>query len=211
MILLDPDLYFPNRFRFDPTPNGLLLMWQAPNCLLPPENVRAAMHAGIPLARHVDIGVAHWRLSPEMNELAWVDSFIETLADGKPLPRKMHIEAIVWAAIAEHGGGGYLDPARWVCWHRTQSKRVRIKLGAKGDAILASEPWNSLKCFHAGGEAKWWLPQIVAQGRASVDLADTPSAAPAPFVELTPAYYEREQSLKGLIGKLGYYKIFGGG
>ena len=40
MILLDPDLYFPNRFRFDPTPDrGVLLMWQKPSCLWPPEVV----------------------------------------------------------------------------------------------------------------------------------------------------------------------------
>ena len=35
MLLLDPDLYFPNRFLFEATPsNGLSLMWQRPN--LPP-------------------------------------------------------------------------------------------------------------------------------------------------------------------------------
>ncbi len=62
MVLLDPDLYFPNTFRFEPTPEqGILLMWQRPNCLLPHKTVRAAMDAGIPLARHVDIGVAQWR------------------------------------------------------------------------------------------------------------------------------------------------------
>jgi len=34
LILLDPDLYFPNRFQFEQTPDsGLLLMWQRPNCL----------------------------------------------------------------------------------------------------------------------------------------------------------------------------------
>src|SRR6266702_3403900 len=38
MVLLDPDLYFPNRFLFESTPaQGLLLMWQRPTCLFPPE------------------------------------------------------------------------------------------------------------------------------------------------------------------------------
>lgn len=212
MILLDPDLYFPNRFRFEQTPDpGLLLMWQQPNCLLPPETVRAAFNARIPLARHVDIGVAHWRLTPEMSELEWVDWLVTKLADGKPLPRKMHVEAIMWAAIAMRSGGGYLDPSLWVCWHRTQLKRVRVKLGATGKRILQSEPWSSLKCFHAGGEAKWWLPQIVEQGRAAQDLAATMQREPMPFVELTRERYEREQAFKGLIGKLGYYKLFGSG
>src|SRR5271170_3825359 len=36
MVILDPDLYFPNRFAFEPTPaTGVLLMWQQPNCMLP--------------------------------------------------------------------------------------------------------------------------------------------------------------------------------
>lgn len=36
LILLDPDLYFPNRFKFESTPqDGLLLMWQRPSCLFP--------------------------------------------------------------------------------------------------------------------------------------------------------------------------------
>jgi hypothetical protein len=35
MVVLDPDIYFPNKFCFEATLNqGLLLMWQKPNCLL---------------------------------------------------------------------------------------------------------------------------------------------------------------------------------
>jgi len=46
MILLDPDLYFPNPFRFETTPEaGLLLMWQKPSCLFPPEVVQIAIDA----------------------------------------------------------------------------------------------------------------------------------------------------------------------
>lgn len=115
IIVLDPDLYFPNRFCFEPTlPDGLLLMWQRPNCLLPPEIVRNAIDSGIRLARHVDIGVAHWR---PPTDLDWLDWLVGRLG-GSALPKAMHIEAIVWAAIAMRQGGGYLDPRYWKCWHR---------------------------------------------------------------------------------------------
>ncbi len=209
MVLLDPDLYFPNRFRFEQTPaSGLLLMWQAPNCLLLPEVVRAALDAKISLARHVDIGVAHWRLSADMEELEWVDWLIGKLG-GTSLPRAMHVEAIVWAAIAMRQGGGYLDPNLWVCWHRTQAKRVRRKLGAGGAAILRSEPWKTLKCFHAGGEAKWWLPEVIGPEAQAQDLADVQQQKPLPFVELTPTRYGCEQMAKSMVGRMGYYRLFG--
>ncbi len=204
LVLLDPDLYFPNRFTFEQTPaTGLLLMWQKPNCLLPPEVVRAAMAAGVKLARHVDIGVAHWRTG---SDLAWLDWLIGKLG-GASLPRMMHVEAIVWAAIAMREGGGYLDPALWVCWHRTQTKRLRQKLGADGQAILASEPWSTLKCFHAGGEAKWWVPDY-AKSLPTHPAEVTRPGIIKPYLELTRRYYEQEQSLKGLIRNLGYYKLF---
>jgi hypothetical protein len=206
MILLDPDLYFPNRFTFEPTPaTGLALMWQRPNCLLPPEIVRAAMQAGIKLARHVDIGVSHWRGG---GDLEWLDWMLGRL--GAPnLPRVMHVEAIVWSAIAMREGGGYLDPRAWVCWHRTQLKRVRRKLGAAGERILANEPWTTMKCFHAGGEAKWWVPEYMTKhpiAETNELLAPTPLR---PFVELTPAHYAREQGAKDMLRRLGYYRVFG--
>ena len=207
MVLLDPDLYFPNRFRFEPTPaTGLALMWQQPNCLLPPQVVRAAFDAGVPLARHVDIGVSHWRAGVD---LEWLDCMLGQLGNGATLPRMMHIEAIVWSAIAMRGGGGYLNPRQWVCWHRTQSKRIRRKLGVSGDSILASEPWSTLKCFHAGGEAKWWLPGYMA---AHPHEAVTDQLEPSPllpFAELTRKRYESEQSAKNLLSRLGYYRVFG--
>ena len=205
LVLLDPDVYFPNKFSFEQTPRtGLLLMWQKPNCLLPPETVRGAMNAGVKLARHVDIGVSHWRAG---SDLAWIDWLIGKLG-GAQLPRMMHVEAIVWAAIAMREGGGYLDPAYWVCWHRTQTKRLRRKLGADGNAILASEPWSTLKCFHAGGEAKWWVPGYAATLPANAAQITQPGTV-KPFVELTREYYEKEQRMKGLIRNLGYYKLFG--
>ncbi len=206
MVLLDPDLYFPNRFLFEETPTtGLSLMWQRPNCLLPPEIVRAAMSVGIKLARHVDIGVSHWRCG---SDLEWIDWMLGKL--GAPnLPRMMHVEAIVWAAIAMREGGGYLDPQAWVCWHRTQAKRIRRKLGASGDSILASEPWGSMKCFHAGGEAKWWVPGFAATHLAASGNGVVSPSLLRPFIELTPAQYEKEQSAKQMLYKLGYYRIFG--
>ena len=156
MIVLDPDLYFPNRFAFEPTPDtGVLLMWQRPSCLLPDEVVRQAIDAKIALAHHTDIGVAQWRMPVDLEWLDWLIGKI-----GSPqLPRSMHVESIVWAALAMRLGGGHLDPRKWVCWHRTQSKRVLIKLGMQGASILKREPFSKMKCFHAGGEAKWWLPR----------------------------------------------------
>ena len=205
MILLDPDLYFPNHFRFEETPkSGLLLMWQQPNCLLPPEVVRAAIAQNIALARHVDIGVSHWRAG---NDLAWLDWLIGKLG-GASLPRMMHVEAIVWSAIAMRAGGGYLDPSRWVCWRRTQTKRARLKLGANGKSILESEQWPAMKCFHAGGEAKWWLPEfITTQDEASASVVEY--SPTQPFIELTPGRYFFEQRAKGLLRGLGYYRAFG--
>ena len=205
LVLLDPDVYFPSDFRFEETPaRGLKLMWQAPNCLLPPEVVRGAMGQGIRLARHVDIGVSHWRAG---GDLEWLDWMIGKIG-GTSLPRMMHVEAIVWAAIAMRDGGGYLDPADWVCWHRSQSKRLRRKLGTSGPMILASEPWGQMKCFHAGGEAKWWVPEVSETLQPSNQEAPG-SGRTLPFVELTRARYEREQSAKRILRGMGYYRLFG--
>lgn len=205
MVILDPDLYFPNRFAFEPTPQtGVLLMWQKPTCLFPDSVVRHAMTKQIPLAHHVDIGVGHWR---DPIDLDWLDWLIGELG-GAELPRIMHIEAILWAAIAMRIGGGYLDPQRWLCWRRSQWKRVRIKLGARGTSVLRMDDFRPVKCFHAGGEAKWWLADGEATGlfRETATL-DQPSAV-HPFVELKPAEYYREQKLKDMLRALGYYQIF---
>ena len=205
LVLLDPDVYFPNAFSFEETPSaGLLLMWQRPNCLLPPQVVRAAMDAGVALARHVDIGVSHWRAG---SDLEWINWMLGQLAGGSTMPRVMHVEAIVWAAIAMREGGGYLDPALWVCWHRTQGKRLLQKLGADGNAILASENWDRMKCFHAGGEAKWWLPAVM-QNRPN-QTSITQRGRVLPFIELSSQRYACEQGLKGALRATGYYRMFG--
>jgi hypothetical protein len=201
-IVLDPDLYFPNRFRFERTPpQGLLLMWQRPNCLLPPEVVQSAMRNGISLASHVDIGVAHWR-SPI--DLEWLDWMLGKLG-GPFLPRVMHVEAIVWAAIAMREGGGHLDPRYWRCWARTPIKRLMRKSGWSGKRILSSEPWRNIKCFHAGGEAKWWLGDLEQQG-PSVERSE--ESMVRPFIQLTSERYAREEAYKRIVRSLDYYGVF---
>jgi len=205
LVLLDPDLYFPNRFQFEETPqSGVLLMWQRPNCLFPPDVVRTAINKGIRLAHHVDIGVAHWRASEDLD---WLDWLVAELG-GSELPRSMHVEAIVWAALAMRIGGGHLDPSYWKCWRRSPIKRTRIKLGASGPGILSSEPWGDLKCFHAGGEAKQWLNEAREFALRDGQATHSERGRVLPFVELTPSHYARERALKRVLQSLGYYHIF---
>ena len=206
IILLDPDVCFPNRFRFEETPaTGLKLMWQRPTCLFPPEVVRRAIDAGVRLAHHVDIGVAHWRGGPD---LGWLDWLIGRLG-GDRLPRLMHVEAIVWAALAMREGGSYLDPRLWVCWHRTQAKRLQRVLGATGADILSDEAWHTMKCFHGGGEAKWLMHDLIARQRVTEINEITHPGRVLPFVELTPTRYAWEQRAKNLLRTTGYYRVFG--
>jgi hypothetical protein len=205
IVVIDPDVYFPNRFRFEPTPDrGLLLMWQRPNCLFPPEVVETALNAGISLARHVDIGVAHWRAPVDLD---WLDWLIGKLG-GSRLPKLMHIEAIIWAALAARIGGGHLNHNLWRCWRRSQTKRVLLKAGIAGPQILRSEPWTQIKCFHAGGEAKYWLAEACRRGwTRGTDRIDR-SLPTRPFILLTPAQYKYEQRIKGYLRKCGYYRLF---
>lgn len=206
MIILDPDLYFPNQFAFETTPEkSLLLMWQRPSCLLPPESVRAAFSVS-KLAHHVDIGVAQIR---KPLDLEWFNWFVGQLG-GKDIPRFMHVEAIVWSAMAMKFGGGYLDPTRWHCWHRTQLKRILIKLGIPGTQILKLDNLGAAKCFHACGVSKWWVKEACDKGvltGINNDLSQ-PSRV-TPFVEYTRDQYESEQRFKGWLRKLGYYRLFG--
>ncbi len=206
MVLLDPDLYFPNYFRFERTPaTGLLMMWQRPNCLLPDEAVELALEAGIPLADHVDIGVAQWRGC----DLSWLDGMIGKLKVER-FPFSMHIEAIVWAAIAMHIGGGHLDPRCWVCWHRTQIKRVAMRLNIPGERLLRVENLRAAKCFHAGGEAKQWLAPAKEAGLFdAVSMLDAPSPL-LRYKRLQPIVYRREQRLKGWLRRTQYYRLLGG-
>ncbi len=206
MIVLDPDIYFPNRFRFEPTPSeGVYLMWQKPSCLLPPEIVEAAIEARIPLAHHTDIGVAQWRLPIDLDWLNWL---IEKLGSSE-LPRSMHVESIVWAALAMRLGGGYLNRRQWLCWHRSQYKRFRLKVGATGVSILMQEDFSTVKCFHAGGEAKWWLESADRLGLLEGNQCITASVGFDRFVELKPSHYRSIQKGKNLLRQFGYYSFFG--
>lgn len=204
MVLLDPDIYFPNRFLFEPTPaEGLLLMWQRPTCLYPPETVRSAMNARIRLAHHVDIGVAHLRAPVDLDWLDWLIGQLDCFHR-----REMHIEAIVWAALALRIGGGYLDPRYWHCWHRSQSARILGKLGVSGSSLLLKEPFSSIKCFHAGGPAKSWLAEAKRKGILDTGKTVTQPGRIHPFIEITPKSYEREQRIKQVLATLGYYSLF---
>ena len=204
MIILDPDLYFPNHFRFEPTPqSGLLLMHQPPSCLLPPEVVMRAYDNGIRLAHHVDIGVAQARND---FDLEWLDWLVERLG-GKSLPRAMHVEAIVWAALAMRAGGGYLNPTHWHCWRHSQWKRLLLRFGTSGRTVLRSERFSEMKCFHGGGIAKWWVPEALKAGDLPAPGEVVESIAPKPFEELTRDAYELTQRLKSWARRAGYYRF----
>lgn len=206
MIVLDPDLYFPNDFDFEPTPRtGIALMWQRPHCLLPPQCVEAAMKGGFPLAHHTDIGVAQLRNDLDLD---WLQALVETLG-GPAIPRMMHVESIVWAAMAMARGGHYLDPALWHCWENAHWKRLALKLQLPGERLLGIEPFASIKCFHGGGKAKWWVPRRIALlgpdvPRRVVGPGRTPS-----FTALTAKAYADRERLKRIAAQVGYYRIFG--
>jgi hypothetical protein len=204
VIILDPDLYFPNPFTFEPTPDQqLLLMWQPPNCLFPPESVKTAIAASVQLANHVDIGVAQVNAAVDWDWFNWLVGQL----GGTSMPRIAHIEAIIWSAMAMRMGGGHLNPQRWKCWHRSQWKRILLKGGVAGTRILQKEDWSEMKCFHGGGIAKWWIidaePMGFLEGNNQLEL----SSDPIPFVELTPAEYRSEQRMKDLLRKSGYYAL----
>jgi hypothetical protein len=206
VIVLDPDLYFPNRFRFEPTlKSGILLMWQRPSCLLPAEVVELALNANVALAHHTDIGVAQWRLPVDLD---WLDWFIAIIGSSQ-LPKSMHVESIVWAALAMRLGGGYLDPGKWLCWHRSQIKRVLVRMRTPGTSILKSEPFARIKCFHAGGEAKWWVVDAHRLGMLDFNEDMTALSRPTPYQQLTPSDYHSLQRSKRWLRKLGYYSVFG--
>lgn len=207
MIILDPDLYFPNHFSFEPTPAaGVLLMWQPPSCLLPDEVVRTAYRLKVPLAHHVDIGVA--QLANGM-DLEWFDWLVGALG-GERIPRAMHVEAIAWAALGMRMGGGYFDPEHWNCYQYKQWKRVALKLGVSGVTTLKAENLSRSKCFHASGVAKWFVKDACERGLFPPPGNITSHRAPKPFEELTEREYNADQRLKQLVRRLGYYKLMKG-
>jgi hypothetical protein len=208
MIILDPDVYFPNPFRFEETPRqGLLLMWHPTNCLYPPDVVRNAIRAGIRMADHVDIGVCH---IANPLEWEWLDRLIERLG-GSNLPSfSMHIESIVWAALAMRMGGGHLDPRVWFCWHNTVWKRLRARrLGASGLTLLRDEPIRGVKCFHACSLAKWWLADAVQSGLFQLGGPQVQTCSTLPFHEYSRYRFERKQLVRAVAQALGIRKVVG--
>ncbi len=206
VIVLDPDLYFPNRFKFEPTPrSGILLMWQRPHCLLPHEVVERAYDSGVRLAHHTDIGVAQWRNDVDLD---FLDDLIRRLG-GAALPRAMHIESIIWAALAMRMGGGYLDPQHWHCWRNAPWKRVWRKLGASGRSVLRLEDFTSMKCFHGGGIAKWWIPDAVSAGDLPEPRLIDASRSPRAYEELTRSGYVANRRLKTWAHQAGLYRLMG--
>ncbi|PSB25598.1 hypothetical protein [Stenomitos frigidus] len=204
MIILDPDLYFPNKFTFESTPETtLLLMWQPPSCLQPLETVRAAFNASVKLAHHVDIGVAQWRRPVELTWLNWLLGEL----GGEAIPNSMFVEAIVWSALAMKFGGAYLDTQRWHCWYNDHWKRLLIKSGFPVTRLLEMENMKQAKCFHATGPCKWWLKEACESGRLKGgNRLDQPSKL-SPLTEFTPGRYQLEQNIKGFLKKIGYYSL----
>ncbi len=194
-IILDPDLYFPNRFTFEPArSSGIALMRQGPNCLLPPKAVWRVLDLGVPLANHVDIGVAQLRC--DAVDLDWLNWLIERIGTDE-FTRFMHIEAIVWSALAMRCGGGHLDPSIWRCWERGYVKRYLVAAGLNGEWVLRLEPLHRLKCIHVSGPSKWWVVSAEAKGilKPTGKLLDKPST-PYPYKELTRSRYSMEQRVK---------------
>lgn len=205
-IILDPDLYFPNKFKFEETlPNGLMLVYQDPNCLYPHDAVERAFQIPVRLADHVDIGVAQLRAGAV--DLDWLDWFVGALGH-EDYNQYMHIEAIVWSALAMKMGGGYFDRGAWHCWQRGHVKRAMIAAGVKGDLLLRLEPLSKVKCIHVSGPSKWWVADGIKSGVLKVhgNVYDQPTPI-RPFVEYSHARFRFERGVKDLFRKAGYYKL----
>lgn len=202
IIVLDPDLYFPNQFTFEPTPSsGIALMRQGPNCLFPPAAVWRVLELGAPVANHVDIGIAQLRCATV--DLHWLDWLVERIGTDE-FTDFMHIEAIVWAALAMRCGGGHFDPAVWRCWERGYAKRLLVAAGLKGEWVLRLEPLHKLKCIHVSGPSKWWVVSAREKGilKPTHNRLDRNSSL-IPYRELTRSRYSAERRLKDSLSSLG--------
>jgi len=210
IIVADPDLFFPNYFSFEPTlESGVRMMWQKANCLLPPAAVRQAFELGVPLANHVDIGVAQVRCGAI--DLEWLDWFVRSLQVDR-FQKFMHIEAIVWSALAMKMGGAHFDKRAWKCWQRGHFKRAAIACGLPGRWTLKLENLAEMKCIHVSGMSKWWIAEAMKTGfvEETLERLDQPTHGPA-YRELGKAAYEREQRLKNLASSIGYQKLMNRG
>ncbi len=205
VIILDPDVYFPNPFTFEPAPEfGIALMWQRPNCLLPEAVVRRAFNLAIPMADHTDIGVCQY-YSP-LN-LFLLEDMLERLSS-EPLPRSMHIESIVWAALAARSGGGHFLPQVWQCYANTLRSRVARRLGRRGVESLRRLDFKYVKAFHAGGIAKHWLVEAEQAGVLAPrrdNLAETPLVR---YTAYSRSKFERKFFLRRLAAKTGLSRLW---
>ena len=165
------------------------------------------MIAGSRWRDHTDIGVCQFRAPLDLAEL---DAVLTTL-DTAPHARSMHVESIVWAALAERLGGGYLDPGAWHCFANSVASRVRRRMGRSGAATLAQIDFAPVKAFHAGGVAKNWLVDAERAGLFDgphSHLAPTPIR---PFVVYPRAKFAAKLRNRRIARKLGLYKILGSG
>jgi hypothetical protein len=208
VVVLDPDVYFPRRFSFEPVGDSTLrLTWQKPNCLLPFSVVETAFAKGIAMADHVDIGIAQYRAPLD---LEWLDWLVGALLG--EMPRMMHVEAILWSCLAMRMGGGYLDRDRWQCWANTQWKRARLRAGATPAQMLSAEDFRSCLAFHAGGTAKTWLAAPGAEDvlkRFSRLPGGKPLRTPTvqPFVPFTREKFDWLRKRGRILDALGYRKL----
>ena len=136
----------------------------------------------------------------------WLDWLIGRLG-GTTIPRIMHVEPIVWAAMGMRDGGGYLDPEHWHCWRNSQWKRVLRRFGAGGRTVLRSERFEAMKCFHGGGVAKWWIPEALEAGDMPAPGEVLEARPPMPYEELTRSSYEATQRFKSWARRAGYYRL----
>jgi hypothetical protein len=207
IIILDPDVYFPNAFAFEPTAErGIALMWQRPNCLLPEETVRSAFEQGFAMADHTDIGVAQFQ-----QQLDWghLDQLIERLG-GQSLPRSMHVESIVWAELAISMGGAHLDPTAWRCFDNSVMTRLKVKMGTEGHRIFAGLDLHRMKCLHAGGVAKNWIPEAERMGILSPGRTLDSPTSPLPYALFAREKFERKFMVRRWAARLGLYRLLGG-
>lgn len=206
VIILDPDVYFPNPFAFEEPPEfGIALMWQRPNCLLPEEVVRRAFRQNIALADHTDIGVCQYYAPLHL----WVlEDLVKRLSE-EPLPRSMHIESIVWAALAAQSGGGLFLPQIYHCYRNTIWRRIARRFGRSGVDSLRRINHQNLTAFHAGGEAKHWLVDAEAAGvlgpLRSAPLRHSPKLRYVPF---RPGKFERKFFVRRLAAKTGLSRLW---
>ncbi len=73
---------------------------------------------------------------------------------------------------------------------------------------MRREPFSSMKCFHAGGQAKSWLAESKELKILDGGQKLTSTGQIKPFVEITGKNYERQQRVKKMLGSLGYYTLF---